>query len=82
MALFLLGRDAESIELSVRTSTATFVDVPAYLAAACALAATRSAPEDICSGFSTSSPGAHHFGRRPEPGEPLRWLLQHQPVSP
>ncbi len=79
LALFLLGRDAEMIELAARGPTSMFVDVPAFLAAACALGGDRPRAQSYLRDFITEMKARITFGRDPEPGEPLRWLLHVNP---
>jgi TolB-like protein len=79
MALFVLGRDTEAIEVGIRAPMATLVDVPAYVAAACALAGDTVRARLFLNRFLAEFRARITFGRQPEPGEPLRWLLHINP---
>jgi TolB-like protein len=79
LALFLLGRDAEVIQLGAGAATSMFVDAPAFLAAACALTGDRDRARTYLSQFLAELDKRVTFGRTPDPGEPLRWLLHINP---
>jgi tetratricopeptide (TPR) repeat protein len=79
MALFVLGRDAEAIEFGIRNPVATLLDVPAYIAAASALAGDMARARTYLEQFLAQFCDRITFGRTPEPGEPLRWLLHVNP---
>ena len=76
--LFLLGRDAEAVALLSRAPRAV-VDTPAYLAAAHALLGEREHATTCLALFLSELVEKITFGRLPEPGEPLRWVLQVNP---
>ena len=76
--LFLLGRDAEAVALLSRAPRAV-VDTPAYLAAAHALLGDREQAAACLELFLSELVEKITFGRAPEPGEPLRWVLQVNP---
>ena len=75
MALFLLGRDRDCFDLCATKLTKTFVDVPAFAAAACALMGDIAAARAYLKRFLEGFQDRVVFGRAPDPGEPLRWLL-------
>jgi len=58
-----------------------FVDLPAFLAAACALAGDLDRARAYLSRFRSEFAERITFGRVPEPGEPLRWLLHVNPFQ-
>ena len=78
LALFALGRHAEALDLMARTPAAT-VDVPAYEAAALALSGDIAGAAAPLERFLADFQEKITFGRKPEPGEPLRWLMQVNP---
>jgi TolB-like protein/Tfp pilus assembly protein PilF len=78
LPLFLLKRYSDAIAYMSRTPEAT-VDMPAYLAAACALSGDSSRASAYLKKFLSNFEEKIVFGRTPEPGEPLRWL---QHVNP
>ena len=77
LALFLLGRDQESLALT--TPTTMFVDVPAFMAAAYAFTGDMAAARRSLHRFLDDFQERIGFGRAAEPGEPLRWLLHVNP---
>jgi TolB-like protein len=79
LALFMLGRDRECLELCASGLTKMFVDVPAFAAAACALTGDRAGARHYLSRFLEDFQERIGFGRAAEPGEPLRWLLHVNP---
>ena len=80
-ALFVLGRDAELMALGSRVPLTMFVDLPAFLAAACALAGDLDRARAYLSRFRSEFAERITFGRVPEPAEPLRWLLHVNPFQ-
>jgi hypothetical protein len=80
LSLLVLGRYEESIACGVRNPHAT-PDCPALLAAACAHAGDRKRAADYLRQFLARFQERVLFGREPEPGEPLRWLLHVNPFS-
>jgi TolB-like protein/tetratricopeptide (TPR) repeat protein len=81
LALFTLGRDRECLELGVATLTKAFVDVAAFGAAAAALIGDWSGAQHYLQRFLEDFQERIGFGRAPEPGEPLRWLLHVNPFK-
>jgi TolB-like protein len=81
LALFVLGRDAEMIELGSRVPISMFVDVPAFLAASLALSGATERAAPYLARFLTQVEERITYGRAPEPGEPLRWLLHVNPFQ-
>jgi TolB-like protein/tetratricopeptide (TPR) repeat protein len=79
LALFIQGRDAEAIELGARVPISMFVDVPAFLAASHALVGDAGRARSYLDRFLAAVRERITFGRAPEPGEPLRWLLHVNP---
>ncbi|MPY88916.1 MAG: hypothetical protein GEU99_13430 [Luteitalea sp.] len=79
LALFVLGRDAEAKELGLRVPSSMFVDWAAYCAAVCALTGNMTDARTYLERFLTCFRERITFGRTPEPGEPLRWLLHVNP---
>jgi hypothetical protein len=79
MAMFVLGRDREMIELGAQVPISMFVDVPAFLAASLALAGHLDRARPYLARFLDAFRERVAFGRPPEPGEPLRWLLHVNP---
>jgi TolB-like protein/tetratricopeptide (TPR) repeat protein len=79
LALFVLGRDEEMVRLGTQAPTAAFVDVPAFLAASLALAGETARAQVYLRRFLDAFGERVTFGRTPEPGEPLRWLLHVNP---
>ena len=75
---FLLGRHPEAVAL-LATAPRAMVDVPAYLAAGHALLGDREAAAEAVAMFLADFVEKISFGRAPEPGEPLRWVLHVNP---
>ena len=73
ITLIVQGRPAEAAALLATTPRA-MVDVPAHLAAACALLGDRVRAHAWIELFLVDFVEKITFGRAPEPGEPLRWL--------
>ena len=78
LSRFVLGRHGEAVALFSRAPGAT-VDVPAYLAAAYALMGDAQPAAQWLATFLSDFVEKITFGRPPEPGEPLRWLLHVNP---
>jgi hypothetical protein len=76
--LFHLGRDVESVGLLTKAPTSA-VDTPAYLAAAHALLGDRVQARTYLELFLSEIVEKITFGRVPEAGEPLRWVVQVNP---
>ena len=76
--LFLLGRDADAVALLSRSPRA-FVDAAAFLAAAHGMLGHREEATRFADMFLAELTEKITFGRTPEPGEPLRWVLQVNP---
>jgi TolB-like protein/tetratricopeptide (TPR) repeat protein len=76
--LFHLGRDVESVALLSKAPTSA-VDTPAYLAAAHALLGDRAQARTYLDLFLSEIVEKITFGRVPEAGEPLRWVIQVNP---
>ena len=79
LALFVLGRDAEVLAVGSQTPISTFVDIPAFLAASCALAGDLERARFYLKEFLSQLGDRIIYGRAPDPGEPLRWLLHVNP---
>ena len=79
LALFLEGKDSEVIEMGSRVPISMFVDVPAFLAASLALTGVLDRARSYLERFLAAFREKVTFGRAPEPGEPLRWLLHVNP---
>ena len=77
LALFMMGRDRECLELA--TPTLMFVDVPAFAAASSALSGDMAAAKRHLRRFLDDFQERIGFGRAADPGEPLRWLLHVNP---
>jgi TolB-like protein/Tfp pilus assembly protein PilF len=77
--LFFLQRYDESVALIARVPRA-FVDMPALLAAAHAFRGDTSRAAFYLEMFQSDFVDKVTFGRPPEPGEPLRWLLHVNPL--
>jgi len=77
-ALFLLGRYAEATETAIGTPAA-MVDLPAWIAASDAHAGNLARARRYIERFQTMFVDRITFGRQPDPGEPLRWLLHVNP---
>ena len=78
-ALFAMERHAEMITLGSQVPISMFVDVPAFLAAAMALSGDVDQARSYLARFLTAFGERVIYGRAPEPGEPLRWLLHINP---
>jgi TolB-like protein/tetratricopeptide (TPR) repeat protein len=78
LPLFLLQRHAEVVAL-LAPSPRSIVDQPAYLAAAHALLGDRERAAASLEMFLADFVEKITFGRPPEPGEPLRWILHVNP---
>jgi TolB-like protein/tetratricopeptide (TPR) repeat protein len=79
LALFVLGRDEDMIEMCAQVPTSMFVDVPAFLAGSLALAGNVARARPYLAMFLRAFDEKVTFGRPAEPGEPLRWLLHVNP---
>ncbi len=79
LALFVLGRDADMIEVGTQVPISMFVDVPAFLAASLALVGDVDRARFYLAQFMTAFGERVTYGRPAEPGEPLRWLLHVNP---
>ena len=79
LALFVLGRDAEVLAVGSQTPISTFVDIPAFLAASCALTGDLERARFYLKEFLSQLGDRITYGRAPDPGEPLRWLLHVNP---
>jgi TolB-like protein len=80
-ALFVLGRDADMIALGSKVPLSLFVDLPAFLAASMALAGDIQTARSYLARFLAAFGERIVYGRTPEPGEPLRWLLHINPFK-
>lgn len=78
LSLFVLGRYDESVTWGLRMPHAT-LDCPALLAAAFALRGDSRRATEYLQRFLADFEERVTFGRTPEPGEPLRWLLHVNP---
>ena len=78
LSLFVTGRYEESIGFGARMPHAT-VDSPAFLAAALALVGDRDRATMYLRRFLDDFEEKITFGRTPDPGEQLRWLLHVNP---
>lgn len=79
LALFVLGRDTDFIDLAPLVPVSMFVDIPAFLAASLALVGDIERARSYLARFHDAFRERVTFGRAPEPGEPLRWLLHVNP---
>lgn len=79
LALFVLGRDAEVTALGTQVPITMFLDVPAFLAASFALSGDIPRAREYLAQFLSAFGERVIYGRAPEPGEPLRWLLHVNP---
>jgi hypothetical protein len=77
----MLGRDRECVELGVTALTNAFVDVAAFGAAASALMGDKAGAKHYLERFLQDFQERIGFGRPPDPGEPLRWLLHVNPFK-
>lgn len=80
LSLLVLGRYDEALAYGVRNPHAT-LDCPALLAAACAHTGDRARAQELLERFLAEFEERVLFGREPEPGEPLRWLLHVNPFQ-
>ena len=78
LPLFLLGRHAEAAAL-LSTAPRVMVDAPAQLGAAYALIGEHERAASAIEMFLADFVEKITFGRAPEPGEPLRWVLHVNP---
>jgi len=79
LALFVLGRDAEVLAVGAQAPITMFVDIPAFLAASCALSGDLERARFYLGEFLSGLGDRITYGRPPDPGEPLRWLLHVNP---
>jgi TolB-like protein/Tfp pilus assembly protein PilF len=79
LALFVLGRDAELLEVGAQAPVAMFVDMPAFLGASCGLMGNTDRARAHLKLFAEQLTEKVTFGRPPDAGEPLRWLLHINP---
>jgi TolB-like protein len=79
LALFVLGRDADLLTVGAQAPISMFVDVPAFLAASCALSGDLPRARSYLDAFLSQLGARITYGRPPDPGEPLRWLLHVNP---
>src|SRR5688572_2609389 len=79
LALFVLGRDAEVLTVGAQAPLSMFVDIPAFLAASCALTGDLERARFYLAEFLSQLGDRITYGRPPDPGEPLRWLLHVNP---
>jgi TolB-like protein len=78
LPLFLLGRYSEVMELAAQTPAAT-VDQAAFEAAIFALSGDLANAARCVRKYLSDFKEKIVFGREPEPGEPLRWLMHVNP---
>jgi TolB-like protein len=81
LALFMLGRDRECLDMSASAPTRMFVDIAAFAAASCALTGDVTGARHHLRQFLDDFQERIGFGRAAEPGEPLRWLLHVNPFK-
>ena len=81
LSLFMIGRDRECLELVAMAPTNMFVDVAAFAAASSALSGDMTGARRHLQQFLNDFQERIGFGRAPEPGEPLRWLLHVNPFK-
>jgi TolB-like protein/tetratricopeptide (TPR) repeat protein len=79
LALFVLGRDAEVLAVGAQAPISMFVDIPAFLAASCAFTGDLERAQFYLAEFLSQLGNRITYGRPPDPGEPLRWLLHVNP---
>jgi tetratricopeptide (TPR) repeat protein len=79
LALFMLGRDRECLDVIAAAPTRMFVDVAAFAAASAALSGDMPTAKRQLREFLEDFRERIGFGRAAEPGEPLRWLLHVNP---
>lgn len=78
LPLFLLERYSETFNLIARAPAAT-VDSPAFQSAAFALHGDTDSAASALKKFLSDFEEKITFGRTPEPGEPLRWIMHVNP---
>jgi TolB-like protein len=81
LALFVLGRDRECLDVIAAAPTRMFVDVAAFAAASAALSGDMTIAKRQLQEFLEDFRERIGFGRAAEPGEPLRWLLHVNPFK-
>jgi TolB-like protein/tetratricopeptide (TPR) repeat protein len=81
LAMFMLGRDRDCLDVVAKAPTRMFVDIAAFAAAAAALIGDMAAARRYVEEFLEDFKERIGFGRAPEPGEPLRWLLHVNPFK-
>jgi hypothetical protein len=81
LALFMLGRDRECLDVIAAAPTRMFVDVAAFAAASAAQCGDMTTARRYLQEFLGDFQERIGFGRAPEPGEPLRWLLHVNPFK-
>jgi TolB-like protein/tetratricopeptide (TPR) repeat protein len=81
LAMFMLGRDRECLDIVASAPTRMFVDVAAFAAASAALIGDQQRAGEHLREFLADFQEKIAFGRAPEPGEPLRWLLHVNPFA-
>src|SRR5262245_28207084 len=79
IALFVLGRDTDVLDIGARVPANMFVDTAAFLAASAALAGDMDRAHRYLARFRTDFTERITFGRAAEPGEPVRWLAHVNP---
>ena len=80
LALTFVGQYAEAVEVGAQAPRGT-VDAPAFLAAASALAGDARRASSYVAMYLADFEERITFGREPEPGEPLRWILHVNPFA-
>lgn len=78
LPLFILRENAEGIEVAAKAPRAT-VDLPAYLAGGYARLGDPERAAAYLGTFLADFEEKITFGRAPEPGEPLRWIMHVNP---
>jgi TolB-like protein len=78
LSLFILRRSAEGIEVAAKAPHAT-VDLPAYLAGGYARLGDTEHASAYLATFLAGFEEKITFGRTPEAGEPLRWVMHVNP---
>jgi tetratricopeptide (TPR) repeat protein len=79
LAMFMLGRDRECLDVVAAAPTRMFVDVAAFAAASAALSGDMTTAKRQLREFLEDFRERIGFGRAAEPGEALRWLLHVNP---
>ncbi|MEX2263459.1 MAG: hypothetical protein WD696_15990 [Bryobacteraceae bacterium] len=79
LPLFSLRRYEEALEFMLKAG-ASIVDFPAYRAAAAALSGNEERARRDCRSFLSDFVAKITFGRAPDPGEPLDWVLRVNPL--